>query len=277
MSIKSYKPKTATLRYQTVQERKDLAKDPGPKSLRHHQAYRAGRSDSGRISMRHRGGRHKRLYRVIDFKRRIDGVEGVVKSVHYDPNRSANIALISYPTGRYDFILAPEGIKSGDKVVSSPQAPIRMGNALPLENIPPGTNVHNIEMRPGRGGQIARSAGAYATVMGLDGKYALLKMPSGETRKILAASYGTIGVVGNSEHNLITYGKAGRKRWLGRRPRVRGVVMNPVDHPLGGGEGKSSGGRHPVSKWGQPAKGYRTRKKSKLSDSFIITRRKGRN
>ena len=272
--MKSFKPRTATLRFQTMQDRSSLSRDPGPKKLRTRLDYRAGRSHSGRISMRHRGGRHRRLYRMVNFGRHNTGVLGTVKSLHYDPNRSAYLALVSYPTGLQEFILATMEMKPGDAVVSGSDSPIRTGNALPLQDIPPGTSVHNIEMRPGAGGQIARAAGTFATIMGGDGKYILLKMPSGETRKIIGTAYATIGQVSNSEHNLVSIGKAGRNRWMGWRPRVRGVVMNPVDHPLGGGEGKSSGGRHPVSKWGQPAKGYRTRKKKKQSDNFIVSRRK---
>lgn len=274
MAIKKFKPYTSSIRTKTVLDFSDLDHDvPAPKKLLETLNYRAGRNDQGRVTMWQRGGRHKRKYRKIDFKRNKRGVKGKVAALHYDPNRSAHIALIKYADGEYRYILAPDGLAKGADVLAGPEAPIRPGNALPMENIPVGTMVHNIEMEPGRGGQVARSAGVFATIAGSDGQYIILKMPSGETRRILRSCYATVGVVGNREHNLVKIGKAGRNRWKGKRPNVRGVVMNPVDHPLGGGEGRSSGGRHPVSPWGQPTRGYKTRKKNKPSDRFIIQRR----
>jgi large subunit ribosomal protein L2 len=228
----------------------------------------------GRITTRFRGGGHKQRYRIIDFRRNKFDVPGKVKTIEYDPNRGARIALIFYVDGDKRYILWPQGLKVGDTVLSAEKADIRPGNALPLMNVPLGTDVHNIEMKPGKGGQLARGAGNSAQLMAKEGAYVLLKLPSGETRKILSTCMATIGQVGNSEHNTISLGKAGRKRWLGRRPHVRGVAMNPVDHPLGGGEGKSSGGRHPVSPWGMPTKGYKTRKRNKPSNRFIVKRRK---
>ncbi len=268
MAIKKFKPTTHTLRYKTVRDTKHLSNTPVPSSLIKGISYKAGRS--GSISSWQRGGRHKRRYRVIDFKRDKIGIQGVVVSLHYDPNRSADIALIKYRDGEYRFILAPLGVTVGHNIISDVVAPIKPGNCLSLENIPPGSIVHNIEMEPGKGAQIARSAGAYAILAGEDGPYSILKMPSGETRKINKVCKATIGQVGNKEHNLVSLGKAGRSRWLGRRPHTRGVVMNPVDHPLGGGEGKSSGGRHPCTPWGKPTKGWKTRKKNKSSNRFII-------
>ncbi|MEQ9367101.1 MAG: 50S ribosomal protein L2 [Leptospirales bacterium] len=273
MAIKKFKPYTSTSRFKTVLDFSGLDKDAPPKTLIETIKYSAGRNNAGRITMWQRGGRHKRKYRTIDFKRNKIGVPGSVAAVHYDPNRSCFIALIKYADGDYRYILQPEGLAKGAQVVAGPESPIKTGNALPLESMPVGTQVHNIEMQPGRGGQMVRSAGAFATVAGVDGDYIILKLPSGETRKIGRRCYATVGAVGNREHNQVKIGKAGRKRWMGKRPNVRGVVMNPVDHPLGGGEGKSSGGRHPVSPWGQPARGYKTRKKNKPSDRFIVQRR----
>jgi large subunit ribosomal protein L2 len=274
MAIKKFKPYTPTSRYKTVLDFSDLDKVRPAKHLVEYLPYRAGRSaTTGRQTIWWRGGRHKRLYRRIDFKRDKVDVPGVVATIEYDPNRSARIALIKYADGEQRYILAPDGLERGQKLLSSDTAPIRPGNALPLEKIPVGTVVHNIEMQKGRGGQIARSAGSFATIAGRDGDYMILKMPSGELRRILKTCRATVGQVGNRERNLISLGKAGRKRWMGKRPHVRGVAMNPVDHPLGGGEGKSSGGRHPVTPWGQPTRGYKTRKKNKPSDRFIAQRR----
>ena len=273
MALKKFRPYTNSIRYKTVLDFSGLDDTPPPKRLLESLNYKAGRNSKGRVTTRFRGGRHKRKYRIIDFKRDKRGVPGVVEALHYDPNRTANIALIKYQDGDWRYILAPEGLEKGQTVIAALDAPIKPGNCLPLHRIPPGTVVHNVEMQPGRGGQMARSAGSQVTVAGQDGDYMILKPPSGETRKIHKECMATIGKVGNSERSLLSIGKAGRSRWLGRRPHVRGVVMNPVDHPHGGGEGKTSGGRHPVSPWGQPTKGYKTRKKNKPSDRFIVERR----
>jgi large subunit ribosomal protein L2 len=232
-----------------------------------------GRNNKGRISIRHRGGGHKRRYRVIDFKRNKIGITGKIETIEYDPNRSANIALICYIDGERRYILAPNHVKVGDKIIASPEADIVAGNALPLKAIPLGTTIHNVEMRPQKGGQLCRSAGASAQLIAKEGSYVTLRMPSGEMRKIFNECYATIGEVGNHEHNHETIGKAGRNRWKGWRPTVRGVVMNPVDHPHGGGEGRTSGGRHPVSPWGVPTKGKKTRNNQR-TDKFIVRRRK---
>lgn len=273
MALKKFRPYTNSIRYKTVLDFSGLDSDPAPKNLVEVLNYKAGRNNAGRVTIRFRGGRHKRKYRIIDFKRNKKDVTGIVESIQYDPNRTSNIALIKYQDGDKRFIIAPEGLKKGQEVVSSENAPIKSGNCLPLHRIPPGSIVHNVELHPGKGGQMARCAGSSITVAGQDGDYMILKMPSGETRKVYKTCVATIGKVGNSERSLLSIGKAGRNRWLGKRPHVRGVVMNPVDHPHGGGEGKSSGGRHPVSPWGQPAKGYKTRKKNKPSDRFIVQRR----
>jgi len=231
-----------------------------------------GRNNYGRITVRHRGGGHKQHYRLIDFKRNKDGVPGVVERLEYDPNRSAHIALVKYADGERRYILAAKNMKAGDAIVSGQDAPIKVGNALPLRNIPVGTVIHAIELRPGKGAQLARSAGASAQLVGKEGKYVLVRLRSGEMRKILAECRATIGEVGNAEHNLRKLGKAGAKRWRGIRPTVRGVAMNPVDHPHGGGEGRTSGGRHPVTPWGVPTKGKKTRK-NKRTDKMIVRRR----
>lgn len=230
----------------------------------------------GRVTAKHRGGGAKRFVRIIDFKRNKFGIEGKVASLEYDPNRNANIALINYVDGEKRYIIAPEGLMVGDKIMSGKDAPIKIGNALPLNEIPAGKEVHNIEMIPGRGGQLVRSAGLSAQILAKENGYAHIKLPSGEVRLIRLDCMATIGKVSNSDYANISLGKAGRSRWMGRRPRVRGVAMNPVDHPMGGGEGKSSGGRHPCSPNGIPAKGYKTRKKKKSSDKYIISRRKSR-
>jgi large subunit ribosomal protein L2 len=225
------------------------------------------------MTARHRGGGHKKRYRVIDFKRDKEGIPAKVFSIEYDPNRSANIALLHYADGEKRYILAPNKLQVGDRIIAGPDADIKVGNSVPLKNIPLGTNIHNVELHVGHGGQIARGAGSYARLMAKEGKYAQIKLPSGEVRMVLLGCRATIGQVGNLEHENISIGKAGRNRWLGKRPKVRGVAMNPVDHPHGGGEGKSSGGRHPVTPWGVPTKGYKTRKR-KASDRLILKKRK---
>jgi large subunit ribosomal protein L2 len=232
-----------------------------------------GRNNSGRMTMRYIGGGHKQKYRIVDFRRDKHDVPAIVKSIEYDPNRTARIALLYYADGEKRYIIAPDGLKEGDSLLSGVNAQPNIGNALPLGIIPLGTVIHNIELKPGKGGAIARGAGSYAQLNARDGKYAIVKLPSGETRMILTECLATIGAVSNSEHSLVVSGKAGRKRWLGRRPRVRGVVMNPVDHPMGGGEGRNAGG-HPRSRNGVPAKGYKTRAMKKYSDKFIIEKRK---
>ncbi|NCX93658.1 MAG: 50S ribosomal protein L2 [Gammaproteobacteria bacterium] len=232
-----------------------------------------GRNNAGRITVRHRGGGHKQLYRVIDFKRLKDGIPAVVERIEYDPNRTAHIALIRYADGFRQYILAPEGLRAEDTVQSGDDAPIRVGNALPIRNIPVGTVIHAVELKPGKGAQMARSAGCSVQLMGKDGAYAIVRLKSGEMRKVLVECRATIGEVSNGEHNLRSYGKAGVMRWRGRRPTVRGVAMNPIDHPHGGGEGKTSAGRHPVSPWGTPTKGYKTRR-NKRTTQMILQRRK---
>lgn len=273
MAVKKHKPTTPTSRFKSVLDFSGLSKERPHKPLVKTLNYKAGRNNDGRISVRRKGGRNKRLYRMIDFKRDKIGIKGEVVSLQYDPNRTANIALIKYRDGEYRYILAPEGLVSGMEIMAGPESPIKTGNSLTLRNIPPGTNVHNIEMQPGRGGQLARSAGGFATVAGHDDRYTVLKLPSGEIRKVFGECRATIGIIGNKDVSLLSLGKAGRSRWLGRRPKVRGVVMNPVDHPHGGGEGKTSGGRHPVTPWGKPTKGYKTRKRHKTSDKFIVQRK----
>lgn len=235
----------------------------------------SGRNNAGRITVRHRGGGHKQKYRVVDFKRNKDGIQGKVKQIEYDPNRSANIALISYMDGEYRYILMPKGLQPGDVVVSGSDAPIKVGNSLPIRNIPVGTVIHCVEMKPGKGAQMARSAGTSAQLVAREGVYATLRLRSGELRKIHTDCKATIGEVGNTEHNLRSLGKAGATRWRGRRPTVRGVAMNPVDHPHGGGEGRTSGGRHPVTPWGVPTKGYKTRK-NKRTNHLIVRKRKNK-
>jgi large subunit ribosomal protein L2 len=273
MGIKTYKPITPGMRqWQSLDFSEITVKKP-EKSLTKGRTERAGRDSHGRISVRHKGGGHKRRYRTIDFKRDKIGIPGKVSTIEYDPNRSANIALIVYVDGEKRYILAPKGLKVGNKILSGPTAPIEPGNALPLENIPLGFTVHNIELTLGKGAQLARSAGTSALVAAKDGNYVTLKLPSGEMRMVFKKCFAVIGVVGNEDHMNISYGKAGRKRWLGVRPTVRGMVMNPVDHPHGGGEGKNKG-IHPVTPWGQPTKGYKTRDKHKASSRFIVSRRK---
>jgi large subunit ribosomal protein L2 len=273
MAIKTYRPTTETLRYRTTLVNDDITTDKPYKPLVEPKQKTGGRRNSGDITSWFRGGGNKRKLRVIDFKRDKTGIPATVISIEYDPNRSARIALLSYADGEKRYIVQPDGLKLGQKIVSGPDADILVGNALPLRNIPPGTTVHNIELRPGKGAQMVRSAGGSAQLVAKEGDYALIKLPSGETRKVLQDCMATIGQVGNTDHENITIGKAGRKRWLGRRPHNRGVSMNPVDHPHGGGEGKTSGGRHPVTPWGQPTRGYKTRN-NKRTDGFIVGRRK---
>jgi len=257
-----------------VSDFSELTKKRPEKSLLEPVKKTGGRNNRGRITMRRMGGGHKRRYRIIDFKRNKIGIPAKVVSIEYDPNRSAFISLLGYRDGEKRYILAPHGLKVGDEVVSGPDVDIHTGNALPIENIPTGLFVHNIELVRGKGGQMARSAGSYAQLMAKEGNYALLRLPSGEIRMVRRECYATIGQVSNIDHENVSLGKAGRSRWLGKRPKVRGVAMNPVDHPLGGGEGRSSGGRHPVTPWGKPTKGYKTRKKKKHSDKYIVHKRK---
>jgi len=274
MGIKNYKPTTPGSRFKTGLNFEELTATTPHKPLASGKPGKAGRAASGRISVWRRGGGHKRKYRQIDFKRDKHGVPGKVASVEYDPNRSAFIALVHYRDGDKRYVLATKGMKPGDEIVSGPDSPLETGNALPLEKIPLGMVVHNVEMSPGRGGAMVRAAGGSATLMAKEGSYVTLKLPSGEMRMVLGRCYATLGEVSNADHMNISLGKAGRSRWLGRRPKVRGVAMNPHDHPHGGGEGKTSGGRHPVTPWGVPTKGYKTRKKKKLSGKFIVKRRK---
>jgi len=276
MGIKKYKPTTPTMRYRTGYTFEEITTDKPEKSLLAPLKKTAGRNNQGRITSRRRGGGHKRTYRIIDFKRNKFDIPAKVATIEYDPNRTARIALLHYVDGEKRYIICPEGLKVGITVLAGAEAPILPGNALPLEKIPLGTSIHNIEFLKGRGGQLARSAGAFAQVLAKEGNYVHVKMPSGDVHLIRKECYATIGQVSNSEHNLIWIGKAGRNRWKGHRPKVRGVVMNPVDHPMGGGEGRSSGGRHPVSPWGKPAKGGKTRKHNKYSDKYIIKATKGR-
>ncbi|MDR0496997.1 MAG: 50S ribosomal protein L2 [Treponema sp.] len=274
MGIRTYKPVTPGMRAWQSLDFSELTPGAKPeKSLTRGRKERAGRDSNGRISVRHKGGGHKQLYRIIDFKRDKKGIPGKVAAIEYDPNRSSNIALIKYKDGDKRYILAPKGLLLNAQVISGPDAPIETGNALPLENIPLGFAVHNVELNLGKGGQIVRSAGASALVAAKEGDYVTLKLPSGETRMIFKKCYATIGTVGNEDHMNVQIGKAGRKRWMGIRPTVRGMSMNPVDHPHGGGEGKSKG-KHPVTPWGQPTKGYKTRKKHKPSSRFIVSRAK---
>lgn len=274
MALKEYNPKTPGLRFRSTLDYSSLDKKDAEKSLTKGQAFRAGRDSAGRISVRRKGGRHKRLYRSVDFKRDKTGVPGLIAAIEYDPNRSANIALVVYADGEKRYILAPKGLERGATVLAGDTVPPTVGNCLPLESVPLGTTVHNVELQLGRGGQMARSAGAGAVVVAKEGDYVTVKLPSGEMRMVFRRCRATIGEVGNEDHMNVTLGKAGRARHLGRRPKVRGVAMNPVDHPLGGGEGRSSGGRHPVTPWGQPTRGYKTRRKRKSSSKFIVKRRK---
>lgn len=274
MGIKKYKPTTPTRRFQTSADFSELTTSQPEKKLLEPLRKTGGRNHHGRVTARHRGGGHRRAYRRIDFRRDKHGIPARVATIEYDPNRNARIALLVYADGEKRYILAPLGIKVGDQVMAGPEAELRLGNALPLSKIPLGTVVHAVELFPGQGAKLARGAGTFAQLMAKEGPHALLRLPSGEVRKVPAAGYASIGQVGNEDAQNISLGKAGRSRWLGRRPRVRGVAMNPVDHPMGGGEGRSSGGRHPCSPWGQPAKGYKTRRAKKSSDKLIVKRRK---
>ena len=274
MGIRTLKPTTPGNRFATRPDFSEITKNTPEKSLTEAKRKTGGRNNQGRITTRHRGGGHKQRYRIIDFKRNKHDIPAKVTAIEYDPNRSANIALLYYADGEKRYILSPFGIKVGDTVLSGKNAPMKIGNALPLSKIPTGMLVHNVELNPGNGGQMVRSAGAAAQVMALDGGFATLKLPSGEIRMVRDECLATLGEVGNKSHEQVVSGKAGRSRWLGRRPSVRGVAMNPVDHPMGGGEGKSSGGRHPTTPWGKPTKGYNTRKKNKKSNDYIVKRRK---
>jgi large subunit ribosomal protein L2 len=273
MALKKYKPVTPTMRHLVLVDHSELHKGKPVKTLTEGLSEKAGRNNHGRITARRRGGGHKRKYRMIDFKRTKLNMSATVERIEYDPNRTAFIALIKYEDGELNYILAPQRVQAGDVIVAGPGSDIKPGNALPLNNIPIGTIVHNVEMKPGKGGQIARSAGTYVQIVGRDSGYAQVKLTSGELRLVRGECMATIGAVSNPDQSNIKIGKVGRKRWLGKRPAVRGVAMNPVDHPHGGGEGRTSGGRHPVSPWGKPTKGKRTRKRNKPSDKLIIRSR----
>ena len=274
MSTRKLKPRSPGVRHQTISGFDEITKSTPEKSLLVSIARKGGRNNHGRLTARRRGGGHRKQYRIIDFKRRKDGIPAKVVAIEYDPNRSARIALLSYIDGEKSYIIAPAKINVGDVLFSGEDAEIRVGNCLPLRNIPEGTLLHNIEMRPGKGAQMARSAGGGVQLMAKEGEYVTIKLKSGEVRLIHKNCRATIGTVGNAEHENVSIGKAGRVRWMGRRPRVRAVAMNPVDHPMGGGEGRSSGGRHPCSPWGQIAKGLKTRKVKKVSEKFILSRKK---
>ncbi len=272
MATRSYKPTSPGRRFQTCSTFEEITKSEPEKSLVRPLKKSGGRNNLGRMTSRHIGGGHKRKYRIIDFRRDKMDIPAKVASIEYDPNRSSRIALLHYVDGEKRYILAPIGLNVGDTVVSAEKPDIKPGNAIPLKNIPLGSHIHNLELKIGRGGQMIRSAGSYGQLMAKEGTYAQIRLPSGEVRKVLVECKATIGQLGNTDHENISLGKAGRKRWLGRRPKVRGVVMNPVDHPMGGGEGKSSGGRHPCTPWGVPTKGYKTRK-NKNSDKYIVKKR----
>ena len=272
MPIKTYRPRTPTRRFQTTTTREELTRGRPEKSLTKGKVKHGGRNNRGRICIRFRGGGNKRRYREIDFKRQKHGIPAKVAEIEYDPNRSANIALLHYVDGEKRYILQPVGLKQGMQVESGENADILVGNALPLRRIPPGTLVHNVELKPGKGGQMARAAGSEIRLISRESGHALLRLPSGEVRRVLEDCMATIGRVGNVDHGNVSLGKAGRKRWLGRRPHNRGVTMNPVDHPHGGGEGRTSGGRHPVTPWGKPTRGYKTRSNPR-TDRYIVSRR----
>ena len=274
MALKTYKPNTPGLRQKTTLVFSELTASKPEKSLTTGLSKKAGRDSHGRISVRRRGGGHKRSYRTIDFKRDKYGIPGTVKTIEYDPNRSANIALVFYADGEKRYMIAPRGLTVGTSVISGPEVPIASGNALPLKNVPLGLSVHNVELTRGRGGQLVRSAGLGATVVAKEGDYVTLRLPSGEARMVFGECYATLGQLGNEDHMNVTLGKAGASRHLGRRPKVRGVAMNPVDHPHGGGEGKTAAGRNPVTPWGKPTKGGKTRSKKKPSSAFIVKKRK---
>ena len=272
MVTRRVKPTSPGRRFQSYASFEEITKKKPERNLLKIIKKSGGRNANGRVTSRHRGGGHKRYYRIVDFKREKVGIPAKVASIEYDPNRSARIALLNYADGEKRYILAPLNLSVGDEVMSGPEADIKPGNTLPLKNIPLGTHIHNIELRIGKGGQIVRSAGTYAQLMAKEDRYALVKLPSSEVRMVLLNCMATVGQIGNVTHENINLGKAGRKRWLGKRPKVRGVAMNPVDHPMGGGEGRSSGGRHPCTPWGVPTKGYRTRK-NKRTNKFIVKRR----
>lgn len=274
MALKKLKPKTPGTRFYTISSFEEITKSTPEKSLLKPLKKTGGRNNTGRITTRRIGGGHKRMYRIIDFKRDKINMEGKVTSIEYDPNRSARIALIKYSDDELRYIIAPDNLKVGSTVISSDEADIQPGNTLTIGKIPLGAYIHNVELKPGKGGQLARSAGSSCIIVSKDDKYTQIKLPSGEVRMILNDCKATLGIVSNLEHENISLGKAGRSRWLGIRPHVRGVAMNPIDHPMGGGEGKTSGGGHPVSPWGMPTKGYKTRKKKNLSNKYIVKRRK---
>ena len=276
MPIRKLKPRSAGVRFQTISGFDEVTKTTPEKSLLVSLSKSGGRNNRGRITAKRRGGGHKKLYRKVDFKRNKDGIEARVEGIEYDPNRSANIALLVYKDGEKRYILAPSKLSVGDTLMSGPEADIRVGNCLPLDRIPDGTLVHNVELRPGKGGQMGRSAGNSIQLMAKEGRNATLKLSSGEVRMVEVKCRATVGTVGNADYENISIGKAGRTRWMGKRPRVRAVAMNPVDHPMGGGEGRSSGGRHPCSPWGQIAKGLKTRKVKKQSSKYIMGKRKRR-
>jgi large subunit ribosomal protein L2 len=273
MPIKRFRPYTPVRRTLTVLDFSEITKKRPERSLLERVTYKAGHNNNGRITSRFRGGRHKRLYRKVDFSRKITGIPAKVAAIEYDPYRTANIALLFYADGRKTYVIAPKGLTVGTVVTNGPDAEIRVGNALPLKKIPVGTTIHCVELHPGRGAQMARSAGTSVLLLAREGRYATLRLPSGEVRMVISECMATIGEVGNTDHELVKLGKAGRSRWLGRRPHQRGVVMNPVDHPMGGGEGKTSGGRHPCTPWGKKTKGLRTRKRNKASNKMIVKRR----
>ena len=276
MPVKTFRPFTPSLRFKTVSSFEEITRSDPEKSLVEANKKSGGRNNMGRITSRRRGGGHRRHYRIIDFKRDKHGVPATVNSIEYDPNRSSRIALLYYADGEKRYILAPAGLNVGARVLSGPDADVRPGNALPLVNIPQGTHVHNVELQPGKGGQLGRSAGSQIQIMAKEGKFAQLRLPSGEVRLVPVTCFATVGQVGNQEHENVVLGKAGRNRWLGRRPSVRGVAMNPIDHPHGGGEGRASGGGHPVTPWGVPTKGYKTRKRKKQSSKLIVRRQSKR-
>jgi large subunit ribosomal protein L2 len=273
MGIKTFRPTTPSLRFTSSPTFEEITKTTPERALLEPLSKSGGRNNHGRTTLRFRGGGHKRMYRRIDFKRDKHDVPAKVAAIEYDPNRTARIALLHYADGEKRYILAPDGLKVGDTLMAGENADFRVGNALPLKNLPIGSTIHNVELRLGRGGQIGRSAGVVIQLMGREGDYAQLRLPSGEMRRVRAECYATLGQVGNIDHENVSLGKAGRTRWMGFRPHVRGVAMNPVDHPMGGGEGKSSGGRHPTSPWGQKAKGLKTRKKRKPSSKYIVSKR----
>jgi large subunit ribosomal protein L2 len=272
MPVKTYRPTTPTRRFTSVVTREDITKETPEKSLLVGKRKTGGRNSAGRVTSRFIGGGHKQMIRIVDFRRDKFGIPAKVAAIEYDPNRSARLALLNYADGEKRYIIAPVGLEVGRTVMSGPDADILVGNALPLKNIPPGTVVHNVELKPGKGGQMARSAGSQAQLVARETEYALLKLPSGETRRVRIECMATIGQVGNVEHENVSLGKAGRTRWLGKRPHNRGVTMNPVDHPHGGGEGKTSGGRHPVTPWGVPTRGFKTRN-NKRTDKYIVARK----